>query len=169
MFVKWSDRSVFFFRVCLILHAFKLNKMTFVFPFFFLHFHLALFAVSTLLWTQWCYIKALFRFIAKIHFIVPVNTRVLVFSNRSSRLSQSWTLCLISIVRFCTKAPRQPWHSPLCRSLSWNRLRTTTPLSSTKTSPALARSAAVVRPILGAASHTPPPTPTSPREDCISS
>lgn len=152
--------------------------MTFVFPFVFLfHFHLAVFVVLVpekhdfeSIISQWCYIKAdVFRFMAIIHFTLPVNACVPVLSNRSSPSSQSWTLCSTSIVRFCTKAPRQPWRCPRCRSLSWSRPRTTTPPSSTRSSPAPARSAAAARPILGVASHTPPPTPTSPREDCASS
>lgn len=115
-----------------------------------------------------CFPSPLFFFSCFIN--CTLLTPVLPFSpHRSSRLSQSSTPCSTSIGRFCVKARLQPSPSPLCPCSSWNKPLTTTPLSSARTCPAPPRSAAAERLPLVAVSHAPPPTPSSPREDSISS
>lgn len=93
-----------------------------------------------------------------------------VSPHRSSRSNPSSTPCSIFIIRFCAKARLRPSPSLHCLYLSWNRLLTTTPLSSARTCPAPPRSAAAAEylpPV--AVSRAPPPTPISPKEGSISS
>lgn len=84
-------------------------------------------------------------------------------------MSRSWTPCSTFIVRFCVKARLRPSRFPPFPSSSWNRLQTTTPLSSARICPAPPRSAAVECRPPAASSLARPPVLISRREDSISS